>query len=368
MYYANFKTTLDKQLFTIKPKAMKRKLTLFIILVFFGNLVFATGEISDYYLQIFSPNNPSGKWYGNQSGNTPLDGEVIDNNIILNSSSLYIQTRGINTLQSEGCIFNSARMNYRVYKQGTSAPSFTTVNLPFVLQADGKKEWHESSPVINLLNGITTTGTYVFEVYFDASTNCTDCACAHYYSNFSNNFKATFIVTGTLPLNLLYFDAINLGNKQIKLTWASNVDNHADVFEIQYSKNGVHYHAIGEINSYGSDKYEFIHNNPVPGVAYYRLKQTDRDGLITYSNIRVVELLENQIKISPNPATKTLSIRGLDNTGQIISIIDQNGKELYRGTTNSDYFEVDIESFQPGIYFVKIQNSLDIQSFRFIKS
>lgn len=342
---------------------MRRLFTILIFSFIFGNILNAGGGIWEYYLHINSI------WYGNQGSNIPLNGAVLSNNIILNSSTLTIDTRGINTWQDNGCNVTSAHFNYRIFKQGDTPPSsFTVVNLTYQSQGGNNKYWNDNGPVIDLLQGITESGTYVFEVYFDAPTNGTNCAGTLYDNNGGSNYKATFIVTGTLPLNLLYFDAINLGNKQIKLSWASNFENHADVFEIQYSKDGSYFYSIGEIKSNSINKYEFIHNNPEQSVSYYRLKQTDQYGLITFSSIRVVEFLENQIKLSPNPANKKLFIRGMDSTSQIVSIIDQNGKELFRGTTNSDYFEVDIESFQPGIYFVRIHNSLDTKSFRFIKS
>ncbi len=328
---------------------MRRLFTIFILSFVFGNILNAGGGIWEYYLHINST------WYGNQGGNTPLNGVVLANNIILNSSTLTIETRGINTWQDNGCNVTSAHFNYRIYKQGDTPPSsFNMVNLTYQSQSGNNKYWNNNNPLIDLLQGITESGTYIFEVYFDAPTNGTNCAGTLYDNNGGSNYKATFIVTGTLPLNLLYFDAIRTENKHIKLSWASNAENNADVFEIQYGRNGADYYSIGEVKSDGLDKYEFIHNNPEQGVSYYRLKQTDKDGLITYSNIRMVEILENQIKISPNPASKTLSISGINNSSQLVSIIDQNGKELYRGSTDSDYFEVDIESFQPGIYFVRI--------------
>lgn len=343
---------------------MKSVSALIVFSVLFLNGLYGGCGIYEHYLNILSP---SSAWYGNN--NTPLNGAVLSNNIILNSSTLNIETRGINTWNDNGSQVTSARFNYRVYKQGTSAPNFTVVNLTYQGENGNNKYWNNNNPQINLLQGLTTTGTYVFEVYFDATSNCqSGCNCTIYESNNGNNFIATFIVTGTLPIDLIYFDALLTKDNSVKLSWESNAVGNTEMFEIQHSRDSKTFSTFEKIKVNGETKFEFFHYKKTSGISYYRLKQTDKDGVVTYSPIRVVEADRDQIQLSPNPTNKILSIQGLGNIDQTVTIHDQSGKEVYRTKVSSDSLNVDLQGLLPGIYFVRIINMHDSNVFRLIKS
>ena len=58
----------------------------------------------------------------------------------------------------------------------------------------------------------------------------------------------------------------------------------------------------GYVNSQTLKTYQEIDNHPNIGVTYYRLKQTDKDGKISYSQIRTVIYNLSGISVFPNPA------------------------------------------------------------------
>lgn len=112
--------------------------------------------------------------------------------------SLYFKSGQVFTWKdSEGNIV-SAKMNYRVFKQGDTPPEFTQVDLPFYSEwpSGGNTDelWWNDAPDeidINLLSG-AEEATYLFEVYYEA-LNGDD--YTHYRSNEGQNYIATFTYT-----------------------------------------------------------------------------------------------------------------------------------------------------------------------------
>lgn len=102
------------------------------------------------------------------------------------------------------------------------------------------------------------------------------------------------VVAGTLPLDLLSFDAQkeqqngNEEQKTVKLHWTTAQELNVSHFEVQRSRDGIEFETIAEIkaknqvfNSYTStDYYPMLQDN------YYRLKMVDVDLTTTYSKVR----------------------------------------------------------------------------------
>ncbi|MCS6969251.1 MAG: T9SS type A sorting domain-containing protein, partial [Bernardetiaceae bacterium] len=88
-----------------------------------------------------------------------------------------------------------------------------------------------------------------------------------------------------------------------------------DYFEVEKSRDGERFHVIGRVASKGVDGnsngvLEYVHYDERPwlGKNYYRLKQVDKDGSVSYSKIAVVvferERLEagsERMEVYPNP-------------------------------------------------------------------
>ena len=103
----------------------------------------------------------------------------------------------------------------------------------------------------------------------------------------------TIAVNATpLPIELVDFKAYPL-NKQVKLEWttSSEVDN--DYFTVERSTDLSEFTFIDKVNSYTHNSniilnYTAYDEQPLSGLQYYRLKQTDFNGQYTYSNIQPV--------------------------------------------------------------------------------
>ena len=89
-----------------------------------------------------------------------------------------------------------------------------------------------------------------------------------------------------LPLSWLSFNAQKQSNN-ILLNWSTASEQNTTDFEVQHSTDGIMWHVLGSIgaagNSSSTEHYSFVHNNPVSGINYYRLRQNDMDNHSSYS-------------------------------------------------------------------------------------
>lgn len=157
-----------------------------------------------------------------------------------------------------------------------------------------------------------------------------------------------------LPVTLVSFTGKEQNGKSI-LTWITSTEINNSHFDVERSIDGVHFTRIGSVagsgNSYITKYYRFIDALTNTKVTYYRLKQIDFNGELTYSNIININSkgldAATQLVVFPNPANNSIGIDGLlgqaflyDAMGRMIATITENGL-------------VDISHLTPGMYFVK---------------
>ncbi|MDX9953373.1 MAG: hypothetical protein RBT75_04725, partial [Anaerolineae bacterium] len=116
---------------------------------------------------------------------------------IQDSTSLMLNGGEVKTYKNNGTNITSARLYYRIYPSGNPSGSFTAINLLWAADlGNGDQKWATSTASIDLLNGLND-GTYVLEIYYEASTNGADATPIIYDNNEGSNYKATFTVAST---------------------------------------------------------------------------------------------------------------------------------------------------------------------------
>jgi len=75
----------------------------------------------------------------------------------------------------------------------------------------------------------------------------------------------------------------------IELYWVTSNEINNDYFTIEKSNDGINFEIVEIILGAGNSdillEYSFVDKNPINGISYYRLKQTDFDGKFEYSDI-----------------------------------------------------------------------------------
>ena len=159
------------------------------------------------------------------------------------------------------------------------------------------------------------------------------------------------------------------------LYWSTASEENNDYFEIEYSTDGYDFEAIGRIEGKGTtyvqNNYNFLHEDVSKGIHYYRLKQVDLGGQITFSEIKVAETKgTDEIKIYPTLVNDRLTIEsGIPFSGQsTFEIWNVLGQRVMEGRIEKDAqnFELEMSNLNNGKYFIRIsqnQNQVAIHSF-----
>ncbi len=185
------------------------------------------------------------------------------------------------------------------------------------------------------------------------------------------SFSSFYLHGGTvaLPVNYADLKGIRNGNK-VELTWVTQSETNNRSFEIQRSADGRSFTAMGAVNSkaVGGNSvspisYNFTDVLPLVVTNYYRLKQTDIDGKVSYSNTVLVKGLKPTLfslnTIFPNPATErvmaALQSPFADNI--TLMVTDITGKIIKRQVANmvigDNLVTVDVAALPSGSYLLK---------------
>jgi Secretion system C-terminal sorting domain len=172
----------------------------------------------------------------------------------------------------------------------------------------------------------------------------------------------TINVSGTLPLQLLGFEAIKNQNT-VSLKWKTENEVNTSHFEVERSSNGTVFEKIGTItsaNASGIHSYTLDDLLPFKGVNFYRLKQVDRDGRSTYSSIlRVLFTAYGKpLTVYPNPARDfvRLDFSGKQQTA-LIQVYDAQGRQVMSSSMpNRQPLQLDVRKLPAGKYTVQVSD------------
>ncbi len=105
----------------------------------------------------------------------------------------------------------------------------------------------------------------------------------------------------TLPVELTNFSVAikqtSLGDR-VELAWRTIGETNNLGFEVQRSLDKKHYEKLGFVSGAGSTNvaqgYSFLDETVPVGTWFYRLKQMDRDGAFTFSDVKEIEVMPPQ--------------------------------------------------------------------------
>ncbi len=169
-----------------------------------------------------------------------------------------------------------------------------------------------------------------------------------------------------LPIKLISFIA-QPQNSSVVLKWVVALETNVATYQIEYSSNGRTYTSIGSLTATGSRNYSLTHTTPKQGLNYYRLKTIDKDGKVSYSEVRTVNFggVEGVVKIYPIPATATVNItltNAMINQSGTISIIALDGRLVHAQTTTalSQTETINVSKLASGKYIVRIVTNNEV--------
>lgn len=186
------------------------------------------------------------------------------------------------------------------------------------------------------------------------------------YHGFGN--KGISSISSVLPVSMLTFEATTI-EKKVFLNWSTAQEINNKQFEIRRSSDGKNWQIIGSIPGQGDSetlqRYEFEDNEPLAGINFYQLVQTDFDGTKSYSDIKGVEfapdIFNDNIKVYP---TVTEAIVTIETTEifqnrariQVVNSNFQTVKDIF-WDSESNRVEIPVFDLPAGMYFVMVKHN-----------
>ncbi|MBK7391449.1 MAG: T9SS type A sorting domain-containing protein [Bacteroidetes bacterium] len=273
---------------------------------------------------------------------------------------------------------------------GVSALENETSDVPLTIQTRMKRIWKAQKTG----SGIASTVTMTFDLtdftpvngsnlrLLVSSTSTFSSASIYAGTYVAPNFTVSFPTTGgmyftlgsvnlaqtPLPVQLLRFNA-KPEIDRVKLDWVTATEINNDYFTIERSVDGKIFNIVAEQDGAGNSntihKYTGYDFDPLIGVSFYRLKQTDFDGHYTYSSWQKVEIkraADFGLEMIPSPTSASNVVVQLTGSpGKIIDliIVDNSGRIVYSNTlkigdSGSLRYAIDFKSaISTGMYFVR---------------
>lgn len=190
-----------------------------------------------------------------------------------------------------------------------------------------------------------------------------------------DDFTFNGTVDAVLPVELASFSASALDG-EIRLIWSTATEIDNDYFSIERSGDGAHYAEIGQVKgagtSYTKQEYFFTDERPLSGRNYYRLRQTDLAGRMSFSPVVTATTHQNDgWSLFPLPASDHLRLVLQEPFKEDMrwEVFDLNGRALRSGNFPAETTEcqIDVSALPGGNYMLRLTRGRDIMAKQFKK-
>ncbi len=172
-------------------------------------------------------------------------------------------------------------------------------------------------------------------------------------------------LTVYMPIVISLWKATNFDNS-VLLEWSTASEENNDYFTVERSFNGVSWVAIGKVNGAGTTTvenfYSFEDKEPVEGISYYRLKQTDFNGEYSYSSVKCINRPKkpnDSFVVYTNHEANAFIVEGEVIAACPIEVYSTTGARVYNVSFNTisvNKVLINVKDLPAGSYFVKICN------------
>lgn len=163
---------------------------------------------------------------------------------------------------------------------------------------------------------------------------------------------------GPLPVTFKQVEVKEVEQSAVRVSWSTSEEVRNDYFEVERSADARHFQALGKIKGMGDTSveqhYDFLDTTPLPGTAYYRIRQVDTDGTVSFSSTKSLTRAGNEAAILfPNPAAEKVVLKNI-RQGATILIRDSSGRIVKRSTAGGKHVEVATGTLRPGSYVLTV--------------
>ncbi|NML22093.1 T9SS type A sorting domain-containing protein [Pseudoflavitalea sp. G-6-1-2] len=171
-----------------------------------------------------------------------------------------------------------------------------------------------------------------------------------------------------LPVTWLNVTALTDPQGRAQIRWEVEESNVA-AYVVERSSNGSTFAAANTQASKGDGRnnYTFTEAAAVTGRTYYRIRQTDKDGRTTFSQVLIVNNVQGgTVTAYPNPTdgniTLNITDRSLMNT--VAKLYNSDGRELQQIYISQTATTVSLARYVKGAYLIRLSNGETIRIIR----
>lgn len=179
----------------------------------------------------------------------------------------------------------------------------------------------------------------------------------------------TLTIGAVLPVTITSFSVGQKDNNAI-VKWTTATETNNNYFDILRSANGQSWQTIATVKAKGNgtaqNNYEITDNTPLPGNSYYRLRQTDKDGKATLSEVKpftLANLKDFVASVYPNPTAAAINVVVKNYSGSLTATVTNAGgavvhKEVLAISTGTSFYKLTISQKLPsGTYYISLSGN-----------
>lgn len=177
-------------------------------------------------------------------------------------------------------------------------------------------------------------------------------------TSFSPFALASTTLSNPLPIELTYFKATAI-ESAVQLDWLTDSELNNNFFTLEKSADGATFETITTVKGAGTSHlpstYSYMDEKPLPGISYYRLKQTDFDNTTRIASVAIVHRdgTGDTFSVYPNQAFPTDIVKSnFSGPVVIVNMMGQSVLELANGS------QMDVSTLKAGVYIVKTSTGL----------
>ncbi len=176
---------------------------------------------------------------------------------------------------------------------------------------------------------------------------------------------------GTFPVEWTYFKGRRNKDQSVSLFWQTASETNNEGFYIEKSHDGRTFEQIDFLKGSGTSAethdYSYTDTEAERGKIYYRLRQADFDGTVSYSNIIVVQGEKEMVSVFPNPIQDELQIILHESESSLAFVRDVTGKSIMEIQLSEGRNSISLSKLSSGVYFLSINVEDEMETIRIVK-
>lgn len=175
----------------------------------------------------------------------------------------------------------------------------------------------------------------------------------------SNGFKP-FVETTVLPVKFISFNVTRISGGAL-IQWTAEEDNVASRYDVERSNDGKTWTSVQSLNvtGNGTNSYSVTDKQVVVGNVYYRVKESDNDGTITFSTTHTLKSGTTAASITRVQNTVVVTLGSAAKQTVTVELISLNGTIAGKQTVSVSG-SAQINNTLHGLYIVRVSNGRDL--------